>query len=134
MIESAEEFVALCESQDPEAITRSMRDTAHLAVWMEVINRYRERHLDVAQNQSVPVEILRILARVENPTVRAVVAEKRRIPKDLFQMLATDSDPLVRQRIAGNSKTPTEILDQLANDLDENVSRVAKYKREIRSG
>ena len=132
MIESAEEFVALCDRQDAEAIARSMRDTAPLPVWVEIINRYRERHLDVAQNQSIPDEILRILARVENPTVRAVVAEKRRIPRDLFPILARDPDPLVRQKLAGNSKTPTEILDQLADDLDENVSRVAKYKLDSR--
>jgi hypothetical protein len=132
MIESAERFKALSSSQDEMDVNRSLFDSASLDVWMEIINCDAARHLDVAQNRTIPDEIKRMLVEKGNPTVRSMIAEKRKLPPDLFFVLSRDSDSLVRQKIAANAKTPPEILQHLLQDVDGNVARVARYRVENR--
>lgn len=132
MIESAERFRALCSSQDQMDVDRSLSDPASLDVWVEIINTDAARHLDVAQNRTIPDEIKRMLVEKGNPTVRSMIAEKRKLPPDLFFVLSRDSDSFVRRKIAANAKTPPEILRHLLQDVDENVARIARYSVENR--
>jgi hypothetical protein len=68
----------------------------------------------VAQNKTVPVSILRILAADSDPNVRYVVASKRKLTPDLLTRLSHDADESVRLRVAWNPKCPVEILETLA--------------------
>lgn len=127
MIESTEEFIKLCSSQVPEEINKTLSDNAELKTWIEVINMYPERRIDVAQNRTIPEEIMRTLACCDDSTVRSLIAQKRRLPPDLFPLLARDQDETVRRAIAANQKTPIEIVKELTEDTIESVASVAEY-------
>jgi hypothetical protein len=74
-----------------------------------MIDRFPEMRFWVAQNKSVPLEILEILARGPDASVRRMVAMKNRLSRALIDTLARDEDATVRQRIAYNKKTPIEV-------------------------
>lgn len=125
MITSAEEFVRLRNSDLRDDYSRAADDDAPVAVWYDVISRFPEMREWVAHNRTVPLEILEILARDEEASVRATVAEKRKLSEDLFEVLSLDDDEMVRQRLAYNKKTPTYIIERLANDSVSLVRSVA---------
>ena len=132
MITSKDEFLRLCSSQKPEEINKSLSDNAPLVIWLEVVEAYPERRIDVAQNITIPAEVMRILASCNDPLVRSLIAQKRRLIPDLFPLLARDSDETVRRSIAANKKTPFDILKLLTMDNIESVASVAEYN--LRSG
>jgi hypothetical protein len=122
MIESAEEFVRLRESNDP----RAAHEEAPLEVWHAVIAGWPEMREWVALNKTVPVEILEVLARDEDVKVRTTVAMKRKLTPELFELLAADPDEGVRGRIAYNEKAPAEVIERLKRDPSSVVSDAAK--------
>lgn len=71
-------------------------DEAPLDVWQEVIQKYPDMSFWVAQNKSVPVEILSILA--------------------------SDPEFFVRQRIAYNKKATFKALQILSHDNNDELS------------
>ncbi|WP_055744098.1 hypothetical protein [Brevibacillus choshinensis] len=58
-------------------------DEAPLDVWNEIIQNYPDMSFWVAQNKSVPVEILYILANHPEERVRIIVALKNKLPEEL---------------------------------------------------
>ena len=112
MINSAKEFVELREKNDP----RATYEKAARGVWLEVIHDFPDYKAWVAHNKTVPVTILRILARDADAQIRFWVAMKRKCPHDVFKRLAFDEDESVRVRIAWNAKTPPDILEMLQKD------------------
>jgi hypothetical protein len=128
MIESAEEFIRMRNSEVRAEYVRSADEEASIEVWFEVIDRFPEMKQWVAHNKTVPVAILELLANDTDPRVRFEVATKRRLTLELFQLLASDTDESVRQRIAYNANTPTEILNKLKSD-PEQIVREAVLKR-----
>jgi hypothetical protein len=104
VIESAEEFVRLRSSEDPEEYGLAAIEPAPEAVWLEVIARFPEMRPWVAHNKTVPLSILKILADDEDADVRAAVASKRKLSDELFIRLARDTDEGVRARIAGTQR------------------------------
>ncbi len=133
MIRDAEEFIKLCLGQDPEEINKTLSDNAALETWFEVIKKYPGRRIDVAQNRTIPEEVMRILASCDDPTVRSLIAQKRRLVPDLFSLLARDPDETVRRAIAANQKTPLELVRGLTADSIESVASVAEYNLRERS-
>ncbi|KAB0651263.1 MULTISPECIES: hypothetical protein [Burkholderia] len=131
MIRSAEEFVALRNSDIKDEYDRAATDEAPVAVWKDVIDRFPEYRRWVAHNKTVQLEILALLCQYE-ADVRRFVAVKRKLSDDLFELLSKDIDVVVRQGIASNKKTPISIIRRLAQDEDEDVSRIAKYNLEGR--
>lgn len=125
MIESAERFVSLRESSDPAEYRRAAQEEAEVQVWNDVIDRYPEMRQWVAYNKTVPIDILRRLARDENREVRCAVADKRKLTADMFKVLASDGDSAVRSRVAYNRKAPDAILEQLAEDPEPLVREAA---------
>jgi hypothetical protein len=113
---SAEEFIRLRNSRDSEESRRAAHEPAPLEVWTDVIERYPQARFWVAQNKTVPVEILAVLAIDPDPKVRFMVAMKRKLTPELLEMLARDSDESIRERIARHRRTPRSVLEQLAND------------------
>ena len=77
MIESADEFVRLRRSTDPEEYGPAARDEASVETWLEVIQRFPEMREWVAHNKAVPMEILEILRHDPDDKVQHVVREKR---------------------------------------------------------
>jgi hypothetical protein len=128
MIESADEFIRLRESEVQEEYHKAGHDEAPLEIWYEIIDRYPEKKKWVAYNKTIPVEILQHLAQDENPDVRFSVAMKRKLTLELFELLAIDSEESVRMRIACNSKTLLHILQQLAKDQSIEVAMHAKKR------
>ena len=125
MIESAEEFVYLRNSEVIEEYERAANEEASLDTWQEVILRYPEMKKWVAHNKTVPLEILSILATDSDRDVRWVVATKRKLSKELQLQLAKDCDEGVRNRIAYNAKAYKEPLELLANDNSESTKKKA---------
>ena len=127
MIISAEEFLDLCSSTDPEDMNKTLSDNAALETWVAIIEKYPERRIDVAQNRTIPREIMQILASCEDRRVRSLLAQKRQLIPDLFPLLAADSDETVRRAIAANQKTSCALLRSLTTDTVESVASVAQY-------
>ena len=132
MIRSAEEFVALRDSDIKAEYDRSAMEEAPVAVWREVIEKFPDHRRWVAHNKTVPVEILEVLCEFDAST-RWFVARKRKLSTTLFERLSQDKDSDVRVAICANKKTPLEILKRLLQDANEDVTRVAAkhYKRRI---
>jgi NurA-like 5'-3' nuclease len=130
MIMSAEEFVRLRLSDDPEEYGRSASDSANELVWLDVIDRYPDMRSWVAHNKTVPLSVLRILSKDSDSDVRITVASKRKLDESLFETLAADIDESVRQRIAYNKKTPMRVLKLLSEDKEPIVRDVALNRLE----
>src|SRR5688572_23658542 len=116
MIESAEEFQRLRESENPEEYWRAAHEPASVEVWREIIARYPELREWVAHNKTVPLQILAELACDTDPRVRAMVAMKRKLAPELQLRLATDPDDGVRERLAWNAKATRAALERLSAD------------------
>lgn len=132
MIRSAEEFVALRDSEIKSEYDRSAMEEAPVAVWLEVIEKFPDHRRWVAHNKTVPVEILEVLCELDAST-RWFVARKRKLSPALFDRLSRDKDSDVRVAICANKKIPLDILQRLLGDLNEDVARVAtkNYKRRV---
>jgi hypothetical protein len=120
-ISSADEFIRLRNSQHSEEYLRAAHEPASTEVWIDVIERYPEARIWVAQNKTVPLDILAILAKDPDPKVRFMVAMKRKLTPELLEVLARDSDESVRERVARHRRTPRAVLERLANDPWEEV-------------
>jgi hypothetical protein len=125
MIRSAQEFIKLSEESDPRATAES----ADEGVWMEIVRIASGPIKEwVAQNKTVPLSVLNVLARDNDARVRFVVATKRKCDTSLFELLAKDIDETVRHRVAYNPKTPLHILMSLRDDPSPLVSKTAKER------
>lgn len=124
-ITTAAEFVRLRTSDESELYHRAAHDTAEVETWFEVIDQYPEMRFWVAQNKTVPIEILRVLAQDDDDRVRSMVAMKRKLPADLCEHLATDPNDAVRMSIARHKNTPTHVLELLTRDAWPEVAVAA---------
>ena len=116
MITTAHEFKRLCESTNPEEYCRSATDEAPLEVWREIVDDMPEMRFWVAQNKTVPIEILDLLAMNSDAQVRDMVARKRKITESTAIRLASDPDETVRAALATNAKLTDVVRNILLND------------------
>jgi hypothetical protein len=77
VIKSADEFVRLRTSEDPEEYGRAARDEASEATWLEVIERFPDMRRWVAHNKTVPLSILEVLRQDPDEDVVWMVRTKR---------------------------------------------------------
>jgi hypothetical protein len=90
VIESAEEFVRLRTSEDPDEYGRAAQDHASEGTWREVIARFPDMRVWVAQNKTVPLSILEELRNDPDLNVRSMVRAKgtwKRAHPDDFKRL-----------------------------------------------
>lgn len=127
-IESAAEFVRLRESSDPDEYRRASTDDAPIEVWVEIVRTRPDMRFWVAQNKSVPLEILRVLARDQDVRVRSMVASKRKLDGATMAELARDPDEAVRHAVVLNRTTPRAVLERLRHDPWEPVRRAAEER------
>jgi hypothetical protein len=128
MIRSAEEFLHLRNSEQPEEYGRAATEPANEAVWREIIETYPDMRIWVAHNKTVPLATLRMLAKDDNDRVRHMVASKRKLDMALFMDLARDPDESVRHRVAANAKAPADVLRYLSNDESPFVAAAAAQR------
>jgi hypothetical protein len=124
-INSADEFVRLRYSTDPEEYRRAANEDAPLEVWKDVITRYPDARMWVAQNKTVPLEILASLVSDPDARVRTIVAMKRKLTPELLDQLARDDDDSVRLHVATHKNTSRNTLSRLLEDPWENVRNAA---------
>ncbi len=125
MINSADEFVRLRTSEVMEEYSQAAHDEASLSVWQEVLGKYPEMAFWVAQNKTVPYEVLEQLASHEDDRVRSMVSMKNKLKESLLLKLANDSNDSVRMSIARHKKATPAVLKLLTNDSWPEVSKVA---------
>jgi hypothetical protein len=128
MIRTAEEFVELRCSEDPELYWRAAHEAASEAVWLDVIQRYPDMKFWVAQNKTVPLSILERLLDDPDDNVRCMVASKRKATPEMLARLAADPHESVRFRVAANRSTPRWVLEKLTNDPWYRVAEVARQR------
>lgn len=128
LINSAEEFVRLRESAIQSEYLRAAWAEATLEVWVEIIEKYPEMKFWVAQNKTIPLEIMEILSDDPSERVRGMIASKNRLPEHLQIKMAKDSHPSVRERIIYNKRTQAVVLQLLVHDEDESIREKARNR------
>ncbi|MEV5960989.1 hypothetical protein AB0L70_04455 [Kribbella sp. NPDC051952] len=121
IIESADEFVRVRFSDDPEEYGRAARGSASLEVWLDVIERYPDARFWVAHNKTVPLEILERLVADPDWRVRSMVASKRKATPEILARLADDEHDSVRLTVAYHRNTSEQTLLQMVDDPWEDI-------------
>lgn len=122
VIETADEFIRLVESDDPAERRRAAWETADLRVWMTLVTEHPEMRFWVAHNRTIPQEVMRVLAADEDWRVRDRIATKNSCPSDILEALSSDSHDAVASAVAGHPNTPSSALRRLARYPWEQVS------------
>ena len=116
MIVSAEEFVFLRNSIDPENYLRAINDSTTLEIWFEIIHNYQCMREWVVLNKTIPIDVLGILIHDDNPAVRRNIAMKNKLTREIFDTLVEDEDASVRNRLIYNKNIPNDLLRKLTTD------------------
>jgi hypothetical protein len=122
MIESAEEFRRLRESENPEEYGRAAHDEAPIEVWLEVIRRWPDMCFWVAQNKSVPLEVLETLANDPDWRVRDMVSRKGSWRRSRWARTLLDMIRLAGERL-DSGKGLGSPLQSLTDVLDVDDAR-----------
>jgi hypothetical protein len=128
MIQSPQEFIALSDSEHPDNQHRARYEDAPEEVWFEIVEKYPDYIRAVIWNKTVPLNILRCIAKSPDAKIRCDVAMKRKLDDALFEMLSQDPDDSVRAQIVSNPKTPRHISERLALDREVWVAQQAREK------
>lgn len=78
-----------------------------------------------AEDPDTPDHVLRELAHDPNPAVRLCVAENESTPVETLRLLAID-EPDIRFGVAGNESAPEDLLLLLSEDEDEEIAECAQ--------
>jgi hypothetical protein len=116
VITSADEFVALRTSEDPREYRRAAHEAASIETWKDVIARFPDMRFWVAQNKTVPLEILELLATDPDSRVKHMVLGKGKVTPAILDILGRDQDEYIRAGVAGNTKTTAATLELLSHD------------------
>lgn len=130
-VHSAAEFIALHHSVDQDDYDRASHEDAPMEVWLELIEHHAEMRFWVAQNKTVPMEVLRLLASDPDWRVRHMVAMKNKADADILDRLAGDEDESIRMRVARHRNASSETLRRLLDDpWDQVREKAAERLRE----
>jgi hypothetical protein len=116
MIQSAEEFAKLRQSEISEEQFRASHDPAEISVWIEVIEKFPELKIWVIHNKTIQIEILEMLGKDPDSNIRSSVARKRKINTDIFNLLSIDKDENVRFALISNASLTADQLKQIKVD------------------
>jgi pentose-5-phosphate-3-epimerase len=70
----------------------------------------------IAQNPSITVDMIGVLARDASPKVRLAIAYNPSTPSSVLEKLSFDTEVEVRRAVANNAKTPGNVLEMLVKD------------------
>jgi hypothetical protein len=65
-----------CGSENPDEYHRAANEDASAQTWLDVIDRYSDQRFWVAQNKTVPLDILELLRHDPDERVRSMVRAK----------------------------------------------------------
>ncbi|MDG2390721.1 MAG: hypothetical protein P8M30_15540 [Planctomycetaceae bacterium] len=130
MINSADEFVRLRQSEDPDEYHRAAWEEADVDVWREVMRAYPDMLEWVAHNKSIPEVIIRELYRLGDKKVNDTLARKRKTPLDILEEFAHSSDESLRLSVARHPKAPRSVLMMLQSDDWVEVRKVVNERLE----
>lgn len=116
MIESVSEFRALVSNPDLVVRNRCRWETATVDVWFAILETDPDLIDSVVLNKTLPNEVLCWLITHGEARIRCLVATKRKLSADLLDVLAKDTDESVRVRVARNRRVPVSTLQDLSND------------------
>lgn len=128
MIHSADEFKRLRESEIQDEYHRAATDKASIEVWNEVLKKHPDLAFWVAENKTIPLEILYTLADNENADVRCMVARKRKLDDIIFEKLKEDIDESVRHALICNTKVSIEKKQRIKTSDSEWLEKELKEK------
>lgn len=131
IIESAEHYAKLMESENRADQDFARRSYASVDVWLDVIQDYPHLKDWVLLNYQVPVEIIERLSHDPDVGVRMTVASKNKLSAELIEQLARDESADVRRTIAHHPKIPIRFLEEFLHDPDEYVRKVARWRLKI---
>ena len=131
MIETAEEFVRLRNSENQEDYSRAAHEEASVEVWKEIVISYPDMAFWVAQNKTVPYELLELLAEHKDDRVRSMVASKNKLKEPLLLKLSSDLNDSVRMSVARHKNSTAVILKQLISDSWADVASLASERIEM---
>lgn len=115
-------------SSERSEYSRAAHESAPIEVWETLITEYPDMRFWVAQNKTVPLEILQRLASDPDARVRDMVARKRKLDPATLEKLSNDDDGGVRLTVARHSRTPTEVLQRLTQDSWSSVADLARRR------
>lgn len=121
-IESAEHFIKLRESEEPEEYRIATWGEATEQIWFDLIDRHPAMRRWVAQNKTISPEILATLAADPDVRVRYAVLATLNLHSDVLRVLAKDSDAGIRRGVISHTQLPLEVLKSLCDDPDSDVS------------
>lgn len=137
MIGSVDEFICLVRSGDPKERRRAAWEDAPLSVWVTLAKDCPDMRFWVANNRTVPDEVLRILACGDEWRVRHRIAIKNACPGDILELLSSDDHDSVASSVAGHPNTPSSALRRLAShpwgQVAEKAIRQLSERGEMRS-
>lgn len=128
MITTAEEFIRLRESSDPREYGRAASEEAPVSVWREIMDTRHDMRFWVAQNKTVPLEILEELAGDPDPNVRDMVARKRKISEAIALKLVQDPEESIRAALARNRRLPPSAFAILQMDASPLVQEALRSR------
>ncbi|WP_235577104.1 HEAT repeat domain-containing protein [Pseudoalteromonas sp. R3] len=82
----------------------------------------------MAQNKTVPYELLESLTDHPDNRGRIMVARKNKLEEPLMLKLAVDTDEAVRMSIARHKKATLKVLTLLLNDIWSEISNKASER------
>jgi len=130
-IEGVGAFIRLRTSPTPEDQHRAATEDASFEVWRELVRDHPDMRFWVAQNKTVPLEILQLLARDEDTSVRSMVERKRAVDPPTLDLLAGDADDGVRLAVARNPATSEATLRRLVDDPYEEVRAHVRRRLDV---
>lgn len=131
MIQSAEEFKRLRESDSPEEYKRASHENAPIPVWMNVLMKYPHLAFWVAHNKTIPLAVLYKLAEHPEERVREMVARKRKIDAHLFDILKDDPSEGVRHALICNTKLSHEQKNRVNTTDSDWLKEMLKARTDI---
>ena len=114
MIASVAEFIHLVRSDEAADRKRSAWEQAPVDVWLDVVRDHPDMRVWAANNRTIPVEVMQILARDSDWRVRGRLASKAACPPEILLLLAGDEHETVASTVAGHPNTPVGALRHLA--------------------
>ena len=112
MIKSVNEFIEICQSDDPKVYTRFNNDLITDEIGFAIIAEYPEMADNVAENKTISLNMINHLANDEYWQIRSRIARKPNLTRELFEKFANDPHESVRHRLVYNKNTPLDILEK----------------------
>ena len=91
----------------------------------ESVNEYRRQDAAEQWGQNCPLNILQVLAKDSEESVRVRIAANTSTPASILEELSGDTCEQVRMKVARHHNTPESVRDKLLKDESWSVRMIA---------